>query len=86
MFLGVMYSGHDVCGVTWSLYQRNQILFRNITRSNRSDGVAQLAEHLASIRKIVGLIPVVQGRVGGGFLHSGTDFLTVYVCHGGDAR
>ena len=37
----------------------DQILFRNITYSNRPDCVAQLAEHWAGIPKVVGSIPTV---------------------------
>ena len=42
---------------------RNQILFRNITYLNRPDRVAQLAEHWASIPKVVGSIPTVDRHV-----------------------
>ena len=41
-------------------YRRNQTThFRNLTHSNRPDPVAQLAEHWASISKVVGSIPTV---------------------------
>ena len=44
-------------------YRRNYILFGNITYSKRPDDVAQLAEHLASIPKVVGSIPTVAGHI-----------------------
>ena len=40
-----------------------QILFRNITYSNRSDRVAQLAEYWASIPNVVGSIPTVDRHI-----------------------
>ena len=42
---------------------RNQIPLRNITYLNRPDRVAQLAEHWASIPKVVGSIPTVDRHV-----------------------
>ena len=39
------------------------ILFRDITYSNRPDRIAQLAEHWASIPKVVGSIPTVAGHI-----------------------
>ena len=63
-----MYSGeYDACDVTLSVYPHRTSLNnmpdqggnRNITYSNRPDRVAQLAEHGASIPKVVGSIPTV---------------------------
>ena len=65
-----MYSGeYDACDVTLSVYPNRYIQTgiskpsvypnRNITYSNRPDRVAQLAEHWASIPKVVGSIPTV---------------------------
>ena len=54
-----MYSGeYDACDVTQSILCYSES-FRNITYSNRPDCVAQLAEHWASIPKVVGSIPTV---------------------------
>ena len=44
-------------------YRRNYTQFRNITYSNRPDRVAQLAEHWASIPKVVGSIPTVARHI-----------------------
>ena len=58
--VGMMYSGeYDACDVTLSA----DIRFRNITYSNRPDRVAQLAEHWASIPKVVGSIPTVARHI-----------------------
>ena len=47
--VGVMYSGeYDACDVTLSVYPQN-----------RPDRIAHLAEHWASISKVVGSIPTV---------------------------
>ena len=43
---------------TYDLWNTSPML-RNITYSNRPDRVAQLAEHWASIPKVVGSIPTV---------------------------
>ena len=49
--LVLLYSGeYDVCDVTLSVY-------------NRPDRVAQLAEHWASIPKVVGSIPTVARHI-----------------------
>ena len=51
----LVYSGeYDVCDVTLSVGR---------TDSNRPDRVAQLAEHWASIPKVVGSIPTVAGHI-----------------------
>ena len=39
--------------------EETRLQFRNITYLNRPDLVAQLAEHWASIPKIIGFIPAV---------------------------
>ena len=69
--VGVMYSGeYDVCGVTLSVYPHRANL-KNMPDhgGNRTydlwnwntspDRVAQLAEHWASVPKVVGSIPIV---------------------------
>ena len=54
-----MYSGeYDACDVTLSVYPHRASL-KNLEYSNRPDRVAQLAEHWASIPKVVGSIPTV---------------------------
>ena len=70
-----MYSGeYDACDVTLSVYPHRAGLknmpghgwdsnLRNITCSNRPDRVAQLAEHWASIPKVVGSIPTVARHI-----------------------
>ena len=72
--VGVMYSGEYVCDVTLSVYTHRASFknmtdhggnrtygydLLNITNSNRSDRVAQLVEHWASIPKVIGSIPTV---------------------------
>ena len=71
-----MYSGdYYVCDVTLSVYPHRASL-KNMpghggnrtydlwnTYSNRPDRVAQLAEHWASIPKVVGSIPTVAGHI-----------------------
>ena len=67
---------NDVCDVTLSVYPHwaslknmpghggNQTYdLWNITYSNRPDRVAQLAEHWASISKVVGSIPTVARHI-----------------------
>ena len=59
--VGVMYSGeYDACDVTLSVYPHRASL-KNMPDhgGNRPDRVAQLAEHWASIPKVVGSIPTV---------------------------
>ena len=43
------------------LYRKNLTQFRNTAYSNQSDRVAQLAEHWASIPKVVGSSPTLAG-------------------------
>ena len=58
----VIYAGeYDVCYATMSVYPQEQL--RNITYSNRSERVGQLAEHWASIPKVVGSIPTVARHI-----------------------
>ena len=70
---------YDACDVTLSVnphraslknmpgknisYRRNLTQFRNISYSNQPDRVAQLAEHWASIPKVVGSIPTVARHI-----------------------
>ena len=45
------------------LYRKNLTQFRNTAYSNQSDRVAQLAEHWASIPKVVGSSPTVARHI-----------------------
>ena len=66
-----MYSGEEdacLCDVTLSVYPHRACLKNipghgGILTSNRPDRVAQLAEHRASIPKVVGSNPTVAGHV-----------------------